>query len=81
MLRNLQELTIKQIEKMPLTYDSESDIRFLQGKEKGRYETRREDILALLRANMGTPEQIVSVPNVPLPFVLDIQAELTRDDS
>lgn len=88
-LRDLQDLTIKQIEKMPLTYDLETDIRFLQGKEKGklegqeagRYEARREDIRALLKANMGTPEQIALVLNVPLSFVFDIQADITRNDS
>ncbi len=84
-LRDLQDLTIKQIEKMPLTYDLETDIRFLQGKEKGqqegKYEARREDIQALLKAKMGTPEQIAQVLNVPLPFVLDIQADITRNDS
>lgn len=34
-LRNLQELFIKKMETMALTYDIESDIRFKQGEAKG----------------------------------------------
>ena len=34
-LRNIQEETIKQISEMPLRYDLETDIRYLQGKAKG----------------------------------------------
>jgi len=31
-LRNLQDLFIKKAKKMPITYDLETDIRFLQGR-------------------------------------------------
>ena len=37
-LRNLQEQTIKQIEIMAVVYDMETDIRFMQGKQKGTEE-------------------------------------------
>jgi hypothetical protein len=34
-LRNLQSLIVKYLETMPIVYDLETDIRFLQGQEKG----------------------------------------------
>lgn len=37
-LRNLQLQTIKQIETMAIVYDMETDIRFLQGKQRGTEE-------------------------------------------
>lgn len=37
-LRNVQEEVIKQKEAMPIIYDLETDIRYLQGKQKGAEE-------------------------------------------
>jgi predicted transposase/invertase (TIGR01784 family) len=41
-LRNLQQTIIKTLENMALQYDLETDIRFLQGKEKGKVEGKIE---------------------------------------
>jgi hypothetical protein len=41
-LRNLQQTIIETLENMALQYDLETDIRFLQGKEKGKVEGKGE---------------------------------------
>ena len=63
-LRNLQPLTIKITEAMPIVYDIETDIRFLQGKEKGETSGKEigKEIIVINMLNNGlTVEQIVEI--------------------
>ena len=75
---------------MAIVYDLETDIRYLQGKQKGaeeaaassmlrglqegRHEAKREDVIGLLRLGVLTNEQIAQALNVSTDFVLTIQA-------
>ncbi|MBF0338759.1 MAG: Rpn family recombination-promoting nuclease/putative transposase [Nitrospirae bacterium] len=40
--KDMQKIVIEETEKMPIVYDLETDIRFIQGKENGRTEGRAE---------------------------------------
>lgn len=89
-LRNIQNEVIKQIEAMSIVYDLETDIRYLQGKQKGaeealtsglirgmqegRQETKREDVRGLLRMSILSVDQIATALGVSPEFVLDVQA-------
>ncbi|MBF0607537.1 MAG: hypothetical protein HQL61_08325, partial [Magnetococcales bacterium] len=37
-LRDMQKIIIEEVDKMPIVYDLETDIRFMQGRENGRVE-------------------------------------------
>ena len=89
-LRNIQNEVIKQIEAMSIIYDLETDIRYLQGKQKGaeealtsglirglqegRQETKREDVRGLLRLGVLSIDQIATALSVSSAFVLEVQA-------
>ncbi|MES0336880.1 MAG: Rpn family recombination-promoting nuclease/putative transposase [Candidatus Magnetobacterium sp. LHC-1] len=61
--KDMQKIVIEEVEKMPIVYDLETDIRFMQGKESGRVEGRVEGmqkmIETLLRTRFG--EQSLSL--------------------
>jgi predicted transposase YdaD len=76
---------------MPIIYDLETDIRYLQGKQKGaeeatasalirgmregEQETKIKDIKGLLRLGVLTPDQIATALDVSIEFVLTVQAQ------
>lgn len=79
---------------MAIVYDMETDLRFMQGRQKGtedamaaglirgmqegRQETRREAVQGLLRLGVLTVEQIATALDMPTDFVLNIQAGMER---
>jgi 2-iminoacetate synthase ThiH len=79
-LRDLQEETIKQTSIMPIVYDLETDIRFMQGEARG--EARGEEkttvtaIKELLLSKLLTSQQIADVFKVPLERVEQIKKML-----
>ncbi len=48
-LRNVQDVVIKQIEAMAIVYDLETDIRYLQGKQKGAEEATASALILGLK--------------------------------
>ena len=73
-LRNLQPNVITKIEAMPITYDLETDIRFLQGADK----KNRLFVLNLLTKTKHSPELIASLADVTLDFVQQMKLEMTQ---
>ena len=73
-LRNLQPNVITKIEAMPITYDLETDIRFLQGADK----KNRLFVLNLLTKTKHSPELIASLADVSLDFVQQMKLEMTQ---
>ena len=86
-LRNLQTVTKKQIDKMPITYDLKKDLRYKEGKVEGKIEGKIEGemnkariaIINMLKLNTLSIKQIASVLEVPLSFVKKVQAELANN--
>lgn len=82
-LRNLQSLIIKYLETMPIVYDLETDIRFLQGKEQGIEQgillEKKNAIKAMIVSNLLTFEQIAAIRSVSLDFVKMIALELEKE--
>jgi predicted transposase YdaD len=75
-LRNLQPLTTKITEAMPFVYDIETDIRFLQGKEKGETfgkEIGKEIVVLNMLKNGLSVEQIIEMASLNRDFVLKIK--------
>ena len=71
-LRNLQPLTTKITEAMPIVYDIETDIRFLQGKEKGETSGKEIVVLNMLKNGLSV-EQIIEIASLNRDFVLKIK--------
>ena len=82
-LRNLQSVTKKQIDKMPITYDLKKDLRFKEGKIEGEMigeiKKARIAIINMLKLNTLSIKQIASVLEVSLDFVKKVQAELANN--
>jgi len=66
---------IIKVRKMPITYDLETDIRYLQGVEK----KETEDIRGLVLQNILTDEQIAQAIKVPLEEVRRIRNDMELD--
>jgi hypothetical protein len=81
-LRDIQALTIKHTEAMPITYNIETDVRYQQGIEKGiekGKETEKEGMItALLQSGLLTDKQIAQVANTSLIRVRKIKAQITK---
>jgi predicted transposase YdaD len=85
-LRNLQQLTVKTINAMPIVYDLKSDVRFKQGKEEGIEEgiekgiekNKIETIQKILATKKFTDEQIADLLEVSISFVRKIKKELSK---
>jgi len=79
-LRNLQDETVKQTAIMPIVYDLETDIRYVQGmtmgEEKGKEKTLDNNIVLLLQSNLLTAQQIAETLNVPLKRVEKLKKKL-----
>ena len=69
-LRNLQDVTFKQIEDMPIDYDIETDYLFRKGEDKGTEKIIRN----MLKNGQLTTEQIANFTGVDLQEVVRIQA-------
>jgi hypothetical protein len=69
-LRNLQQETIKLIEKMPLTYDLEKDIRFQQGKEAV--------IIKFLKNSTLSIQEIARMAEVPAAYVQELAEKIRK---
>lgn len=84
-LRNLQDEIIKQTEAMPFVYDLETDIRFLQGVEKGQLEGlkkglqeglqegKQKAILGLIKLDVLSDEQIAQALSVSVADVRSLR--------
>ena len=82
-LRNLQRQTKKELEKMPIVYDLRKDIRFKEGleegEEKGELKKARLATIRLLKRGILSAVTIAEDLDVPLDFVLQIQAKLEKN--
>ena len=77
-LRDIQSLTIKYTEAMPITYDIKTDIRYQQGIEKGAKKKEEAMILSLLQSGLLSDEQIAEVANTSLENIQEIKKQLKR---
>jgi len=75
-LRNLQDLFINKAAKMPITYDLETDIRFLQGIEKKEI----EDVKGLILQNILTDEQIAEAIKAPVEIVRRVRKDIEGEE-
>lgn len=75
-LRNLQELTVKKIEAMPLVYDLETDVRYQQGYEKAQIVMVKN----LLRLKVISKEYIAEVADVSLDVINKIEAQIKAEN-
>jgi hypothetical protein len=75
-LRDLQEETTKQTSIMPIVYDLETDIRFVQGMNKGVDKTKFDVIKELLLMKVLTSYQIAQVVKVPVEVVEQVKKEI-----
>ncbi len=74
-LRNLQTLFIDKASKMPITYDLETDIRYIQGMDKKANDMIKE----LLKMGLGTIESIAQAAKVPVEEVERIKNDMELD--
>ena len=90
-LRNLQPEVIIKLEAMSLIYDLETDIRYIQGTEKGieigtekgiektKYEDRRLFVTNLILETDFNNEKIAKLADVSIEFVEHIRQELNQN--
>ena len=71
-LRNLQEETLLNIEKMPFEFDIESDVVYKRGKQEGQDEM----IAEMLRDGALSLEKIAAYAHVSVDYVRQIQQKL-----
>ena len=76
-LRNLQTLFIDKASKMPITYDLETDIRFLQGVEKKEMDA----VKGLILQNILTDEQIALAIKVPVEVVKRVRKDTEGEET
>ena len=76
-LRNLQEETLLNIEKMPFDFDIETDIIYKRGKQEGKLEEKIDMIVAMLRDGALSPEKIAAYAHVSIDYVKELQQQLT----
>ena len=72
-LRNLESVTKKQLEVMPITYDITTDGLYLEGIEKGITENTIKLIKNMLNESSLSTEQIARIADVSVAYVEDIQ--------
>lgn len=85
-LRNLQEETLKQTADMPIVYDLETDIRFMQGEARGESKgeargiekTRVETAKELLFLNVLTILQISQITKLPIERIEAIKKQIVN---
>ena len=76
-LRNLESVTKKQLEDMPITYDITTDGLYLEGIEKGIEKGITENTIKLIRNMLNesslSVEQIAKIADVSIDYVEQIQ--------
>ncbi len=81
-LRNLQDITTKIIETMPVSFDIRKDGLYKRGHQEGQNEGRNEEkdlrITSLLESGLLTVAQIASTFDVTVEYVLAIQKKLDK---
>lgn len=85
-LRNLQKLTIKKVERMPIVYDIETDIRYLQGKREGKIEGKKEGkeesntivCISLLDLKSYSTIEIANILQTKIEFVEKVKEALKQ---
>jgi hypothetical protein len=85
-LRNFQSIIIKYLETMPIVYNLETDIRYQQGRGKGKEEgielgeenQKIKSIKNLIRSKLLTNQQIAAIEEVAVEFVENIERELNQ---
>ena len=82
-LRNLQALTIKKIEAMPLVYDLETDIRYKQGYENAEKNLQQKianmqekTVKKLLQIKILSKEYIAETAGVTVKYVEEVEKQL-----
>ena len=82
-LRNLQEETLLNIEKMPFDFDIETDVFYRRGKEAGEKEKEQEKeqekermVLEMLRDGVLRLEKIAAYAHVSVDYVKELQQQL-----
>ncbi len=75
-LRNLQEETLINIEKMPFDFDIETDVIYKRGKQEGKQETTENVVLEMLRDGVLTLEKIAIYAHVSVDYVRELQQQL-----
>lgn len=84
-LRNLQPLTIQQIDIMPITYDITKDLRFQQGIEQGIEQgatlKTRKIVEKMLSTGKYSLREIAEIAEVSIDFVIQTQQALLSNDS
>ena len=92
-LRNLQSITKKQVDKMPIIYDLKKDLRYIEGKQEGKLEGKQEGelegkqekartaIIRILKDNTLklSVQKMALILDVSQEFVKKIQEELKNN--
>ena len=75
-LRNLQEETLLNIEKMPFDFDIETDVIYQRGKQEGKLAGKNDMIIAMLRDGTLASEKIAAYAHVSVDYVKELQQQL-----
>ena len=83
-LRNLENSTLQNIEKMPIEFDIENDVIYQRGRkegeergeERGKKERREEMIIEMLRDGALSTEKIAAYAKVPVEYVQQLRQAL-----
>ncbi len=75
-LRNLQEETLLNIEKMPFDFDIETDVIYQRGKQEGKLAGKNDMIIAMLRDGTLAPVKIAAYAHVSVDYIKELQQQL-----
>lgn len=86
-LRNLQELTINTLKRMPIVYDLKTDVRFLQGMKEGAKTGEKIGMellsiivaIELIKLETFPVNQIAQIAKSPLKVIKEIQTNLKKE--
>ena len=85
-LRKLQELTVKTIEDMPITYDIRTDFLYKKGKAEGKMEGKMEGLELKARTVVArgherglSPEEIALLADMPVEWVKAVIREIEEE--
>lgn len=82
-LRKLEDITIKILDDMPITYDIETDALYLRGIEKGAAKKEQEDkylfVKDLLLETVFDSSKIARLARVTIGFVEKVKSELSNE--
>ncbi|MCB0614976.1 MAG: hypothetical protein KDC75_16780, partial [Phaeodactylibacter sp.] len=77
-LRKLQELTVKTIEDMPITYDIRTDFLYKKGKMEG-LELKARTVVARGHERGLSPEEIATLADMPVKWVKAVIREIEEE--